>query len=131
MFSAAVGIVFAATLLWEELAATQDPEQIQAILFPRLAAFVLVIQIVTMVFYPPFWSVTVRRLRDAGFSTVWGYGYMALDVINLIGWVALDRFQYEGGPVTQFLGILSTAYWLLLLILACFPSRPVMENTLE
>lgn len=124
-------VIFAATLPWGELAAVQDPEQIQAILFPHVAVFVLVIQIVTMAFYLPVWGVTVRRLRDAGFSTAWGYGYIALSVINLISWAALDRFQFEGGPVTQFLGIISTVYWLLLLILACFPSRPIVENTPE
>lgn len=123
--------IFAATLPWGELAGVQDSEQIQAILFPHIAAFVLAVQIVMMAFYLPTWSVTVRRLRDAGFSTAWGYGYIALAVINLISWAALDRFQFEGGPVTQFLGITSTAYWLLIIILACFPTRPAMESTPE
>lgn len=131
IFGMVGAVIFAATLPWGELAGVQDPEQIQAILYPHLISFALIIQIIAMAFYLPVWSVTVRRLRDAGFSTAWGYGYIALGVINLLSWAALDRFQFEGGPVTQFLGITSTVYSLLLIILACFPTQPAVENTPE
>ena len=60
-----------------------------------------------------------------------GVRLIALAVISIINWAVLDRFQYEGGSITQFLGVLSSAYWLLLIILACFPSRPAEENTPE
>lgn len=131
VFGMAGGVIFALGLPWGELSGMQDPEQIQTIISSHMAPFILIVQIVTMVFYPPIWGVTIRRLRDAGFSTAWGYGYIALAVISIINWAVLDRFQYEGGSITQFLGVLSSAYWLLLIILACFPSRPAEENTPE
>ena len=131
VFGFAGGILFAISLPWGEVAGVQDPEQIQAILYPHIASFIHTVQIIMIVFYLPVWGVTIRRLRDAGFSTVWGYGYIALGVISLLNWAILDHFQYEGGTVTQFLGIISPAYWLLLIILACFPTRHAVENTPE
>lgn len=131
IFGMVGAVLFAMSLPWGELAGVHDPAQIQAILAPQIISFVLVVQLIMMVFYLPIWGVTIRRLRDAGFSTAWGYGYMAWAVIGLLNWAVIDRFQYEGAPVTQFLGVISTAYWLLLLILACFPSRPAVENTPE
>ncbi len=131
IFGIAAAVLFAAALPWGELKGVHDQAQMQAMLFPHIASFVLVVQIIIMAFYLPIWGVTIRRLRDAGFSTAWGYGYIALGIIGLLNWAILDRFQYEGGPVTQFLGIISSAYWLLLIILACFPSRPAAEDTPE
>lgn len=129
VFGSVGGALFAISLPWGEVAGVQDPEQIQAILYPHLASFVLIVQIIVMAFYLPIWGVTVRRLRDAGFSTAWGYGYIALSIISLLNWVIFDYFRYEGGIVTQFLGMIAAAYWLLLIILACFPTRPALENT--
>lgn len=131
IFSLVGGVIVAVTLPWGELAAMQDPEQMQAILFTRIASFFFITQIVLLVLYLPTLGVTIRRLRDAGFNTAWGYGYLGLGVIIFLNWAILERFQYPGGTATQFLGIISTAYGLLLLILACFPTRPAVESTPE
>ena len=131
IFSLVGGVIVAVTLPWGELAAMQDPEQMQAILFTRIASFFFITQIVLLVLYLPTLGVTIRRLRDAGFNTAWGYGYLGLGVIIFLNWAILERFQYPGGTATQFLGIISTAYGLLLLILACFPTRPAVESTTE
>ena len=108
IFSLVGGVIVAVTLPWGELAAMQDPEQMQAILFIRIASFFFITQIVLLVLYLP-----------------------TLGVIIFLNWAILERFQYPGGTATQFLGIISTAYWLLLLILACFPTRPAVESTPE
>ena len=108
IFSLVGGVIVAVTLPWGELAAMQDPEQMQAILFTRIASFFFITQIVLLVLYLP-----------------------TLGVIIFLNWAILERFQYPGGTATQFLGIISTAYWLLLLILACFPTRPAVESTPE
>lgn len=143
IFGMVGAVFFAMSLPWGELAGVHDPAQIQAMLAPQITSFFLVVQIITVVFYLPTWGVTIRRLRDAGFSTAWGCGYIALAIIILLNWMialaiivllnwmVMNRFQYEGGPVTQFLGVIFTAYWLLLIILACFPTRPAVENTPE
>lgn len=131
IFGMVGAVFFAMSLPRGELAGVHDPAQIQAMLAPQITSFVLVVQIIMIVFYLPIWGVTIRRLRDAGFSTAWGYGYIALTIIGLLNWIVMDRFQYESGPVTQFLGVISTAYWLLLIILACFPTRPAVQNTPE
>ena len=53
IFSLVGGVIVAVTLPWGELAAMQDPEQMQAILFIRIASFFFITQIVLLVLYLP------------------------------------------------------------------------------
>ena len=57
--------------------------------------FIITMQVVFLAIYLPFWSAIIRRLRDAGFHTAWGYGYMALGIAGLIKWMVFDRFRYS------------------------------------
>ena len=98
IFSLVGGVIVAVTLPWGELAAMQDPEQMQAILFTRIASFFFITQIVLLVLYLPTLGVTIRRLRDAGFNTAWGYGYLGLGVIIFLNWAILDTGSAPGWP---------------------------------
>ena len=64
IFSLVGGVIVAVTLPWGELAAMQDPEQMQAILFTRIASFFFITQIVLLVLYLVFCIYTILRGLD-------------------------------------------------------------------
>lgn len=119
------------SLPWNELMAAKDETALQTLMYARFSGFLLIVQMIPIVIYLPTWSVIIRRLRDAGFQTAWGYGYIVLTVFGILNWAILDRFQNSDSPLTLFLGAVSFIYWLLIIILACFPSRAAAESTPE
>lgn len=81
-----VFIVTVGLSAWVALAAMQAPEQMSVILFTQIA----LLEIALLVLYLPTLGVTIRRLRDAGFNTAWGYGYLGLD------WAWTSLFSLTG-----------------------------------
>ena len=134
-FSFAGTILTLASLPWKELLATDNQEVFHAIAQEHFMYFIITMQVVFLAIYLPFWSAIIRRLRDAGFHTAWGYGYMALGIAGLIKWMVFDRFRYsmDGSmdTTTLFLAVVGNVWFLLIVILACFPSRPEPEKLPE
>lgn len=60
---------------------------------------------------------------------------MALGIAGLIKWMVFDRFRYsmDGSmdTTTLFLAVVGNVWFLLIVILACFPSRPEPEKLPE
>lgn len=131
IFILGLGGVAMVSLPWNELTAANDLTALQTLIYYRLPSLIMIEQVIEIALYLPIWSVIIRRLRDAGFQTAWGYGYIALSVFGLLKWAILDRFQYSDNSLTQLLGIVLSVYWLLLTVLACFPSRTAAQSTPE
>lgn len=128
-------VITLASLPWKEFLSTDNQEVFYEIAQERFMYFIIIIQAVSFVFYLPFWSAIIRRLRDAGFHTAWGYGYMALGIASIIKWMVFDHFRYsmDGSMDTTalFLAVVRNVWFLLIVILACFPSRPELEKQPE
>lgn len=123
------------TLPMEALRSTGDQAMTNEIIYAHFSTFITIVQLVFLVFCPASWSVIIRRLRDAGFPTAWGYIYMGAGILGIIKWSIFDRFQYPMGAsldyFTLFLAIAANVLNLLILILACFPSQPKPEKLPE
>ncbi len=79
--------------------------------------------IMAVISWPPCFGVYIRRLRDAGFSTSLGYINIVLEIGLMIAFIS--------GSMNVFIFYFCAIYKLLLIILACFPTRPALGHTPE
>ncbi len=126
-------IVFFTTLPWDALIHERlDEAEMNSIIMSHLGIPMGILIIFMLAIMLPLWSVTARRLRDAGFSPLWVHAYVALVLIINIKFFLLDAGhlhmeQMEALAVSPFYfvaSLLNMAFLIALIIMACLPSKP-------
>ncbi len=125
-------IGFLAALPWDVIInECPDEEAMNAIIMSYLGIPMGIMLIFMLAMLLPLWSVTVRRLRDAGFSPLWVHAYVALVVIVNIKFFFMDvaHLQLDQPELLMFTrfymvaSLLNMALLIARMIMACMPSK--------